>query len=438
MLNILSKVFDKLNNEKLDYIIYKGLSHLGEDLNGDRGDIDILIDKKYFFNFLEILKSENIFLSSRSNGPYYFVGIDSDTHKFILLDIDTKIQFGPKPYKPFYLNIDIEKLKIFSNKNNLRLLDNSDYIPLMFFMRILSLSEKKKDLEELQSYLQKNNLEDSYIKKLTEDITQESWKNINNKILNASNWSDLKIEFKEKIKNNSKKNISLTIKQKFKYVFAKFSRIKSILKTPPYKIRQKGYLVAFIGVDGAGKSSTVEYIENLDYFKYTGVKRIYFGNNEYWIPGVVWGLANVKNRWIKIFFALLAHADRSLRSLYAYYYIQRGYIVIADRFYYDNFIGFEMRKANIKPTKSIFKKIYRNIFKPKIWIEPDLTIFLDVSPDVAYSRKQDYSYEMMLEVNLAYKNYMPSVKNVVIVNADNNQEIIYDEVVSNILKLENR
>lgn len=436
MLKILNNVFERLNKESLDYIIYKGLSHLEEDLNGDRGDIDILIDKKDFSKFINILKDENIFLSSRSNGPYYFVGIDEGTHKFILLDVHTKIQFGPKPYRPFYLNMDIEKLKVFNNKNNLKLLDYSDYIPLMFLMRILSLSEKQKDLEELQTYLQKNNLDDKYIKKLTENIVQENWEYIDTKIINASNWNDLKLEFQEKVKRNSKKDILLEIKQKFKYIFAKFSRIKSILKTPPYKIRKKGYLVAFIGVDGAGKSSTVDYIENLDYFRYTGIKRIYFGNNEYWIPGVVWGLNNAKNRWVKMFFALLAHADRSLRSLYAYYYIHRGYIVIADRFYYDNFIGFEMTKENIKPTKFIFKKIYRNIFKPRIWIEPDMTIFLDISPEVAYSRKQDYSYETMLEVNLAYKNYMPNVKNVVIINADNNQDVIYNEVVSNILKLE--
>ncbi len=436
MLKILNNVFERLNKENLDYIIYKGLSHLEEDLNGDRGDIDILIDNKDFSKFTNILKDESVFLSLRSNGPYYFVGIDRETHKFILLDVNTKIQFGPKPHKPFYLNIDIEKLKIFNNKNNLRLLNHSDYIPLMFLMRILSLSEKEKDLEELQSHLRKNDLDDSYIKKLAENITQKNWKDINSKILNTSNWTDLKIEFQEKVKNNSKKNIALMIKQKFKYIFSKFSRIKSILKTPPYKIRKKGYLVAFIGVDGAGKSSTVDYIENLDYFKYTGVKRIYFGNNEYWIPGVVWGLNNAKNKWLKIFFALLAHADRSFRSLYAFYYIYRGYIVIADRFYYDNFIGKEMTKANIKPTKSILTKMYRNIVKPRIWIEPDLTIFLDVSPNVAYSRKQDFSYEMMLEVNLAYKNYMPTVKNVVIIDADNNQNIIYNEVVSNILKLE--
>ena len=58
------------------------------------------------------------------------------------------------------------------------------------------------------------------------------------------------------------------------------------MKYPSNKIRNRGFLVAFVGVDGAGKSSTVEYIENLEFFKNTGIKRVYFGNNEYWIPGL--------------------------------------------------------------------------------------------------------------------------------------------------------
>lgn len=439
MLQILKNTFDRLDKEKFNYIIYKGLFHLDEDLNGDRGDIDILINKIDLLKFTEILKKELFFLSSRSNKAFYFVGIDMETHKFMLLDVNTKIQFGPKPYKAYSLDIQIDKLKIFVNKNNLKLLNFDDYIPLMFLMRNVSLSEKQKDLEELQLYLENNEIQESYIKNLTENIIQKDWEYISDKIKDASNWDELKKEFQDKVKENSKKDIILAIQQKFKYIISLFTRAKNkIFKIPPYRIRKDGYLVAFIGVDGAGKSSTVEYIENLDYFKYTGVKRIYFGNNEYWIPGVVWGLRNAKNRWLKIFFSLLAHADRSLRSVYAYYYIKKGYLVIADRFYYDNFIGYEMTKDTIKPTKSIFKNFYRNIFKPRIWIKPELTIFLDVSPDVAYSRKQDYSYERMLKVNLAYKKYMATVKNVKIINADNTQKEIYNDVILTIVKLENR
>jgi thymidylate kinase len=441
VLKILKNVFERLNEENIDYIIYKGLSHLDEDLNAKRGadgDIDILISKDSLNQFYKIVKSFTIFRGIRHTQNNSCIVFDEDTKKIIFLDIDIKIKSGDRPYKPYFFEISFNKLSV-KLINRLKLLDFKDYIPLMFLMRVTSPSPTERNLEELQKLLNHYDcIKNSYLEIMVEDFAQDNWNNIKKNIIKANNWQELEQRYKEEVLNSFHINYKLFYKQKMQKSIYLLERAKNrIFKTPPFKIRKKGHLVAFIGVDGAGKSSTVDYILGLEYFKYTGIKRIYFGNNEYWIPGVVWGLNNTKNRWVKIFFALLAHADRSLRSLYAYYYVKRGFIVVVDRFYYDDFVGQEMSKKNIKPTKSILKKIYRYIFKPRVWIQPDLTIFLDVSPEVAYSRKQDYSYTMMLEVNKAYKSYMPTVENVVIVNADNNQEIIYNEVVSHLLKLGN-
>ena len=439
MLEIYQQLFTKLHQNKVDYIIYKGLDHLAEDLNGNRGDIDILINDNAINSFDNTLCSSNLKKVFKNTFPFYYFGLDYQTNKFVMVDIDNKIRLGGKPYKPYYYFISIDKLKK-EFRDNVWVLDNQDYIPLMFFQRVTTLAPKLDHLVELQKLLvDQNEINNGYICTILESILSTPWDSIEEAILNAQGWQELQKKYKNEILKNVQIDYKLFYKQKFQRFVYLMERIKTkIFKTPPYRIRKQGHLVTFIGVDGAGKSSTVDYILNLDYFKYTGIKRIYFGNNEYWIPGVVWGLNNTKNRWLKMFFALLAHADRSLRSVKAYYYIKRGYIVVADRFYYDDFIGREMRKENIKPTKSILKKIYRKIFEPRVWIEPDLTIFLDVSPDVAYRRKQDFSYEMMLEVNKAYKTYMSNVNNIVIIDADDNQEYIYNKVVSHMLKLDNR
>ena len=439
MLKIYTELFAELEKNKVDYCIYKGLNHLDEDLNGNRGDIDVLIDNNSLSDFENILNSNNFKKDMKKNFPIYYFGLDKETDKYVMVDIDNKIRLGEKPYRPYFHLVDIHELKK-ELRNGVWVLADEDYIPLMFFQRTTALAPKQKDLIELQTLLaNEHTIQNGYMCSILENMLDASWEDIEEDIINAKDWDVLQKKYKTKILKSVKVDYTLLFQQKFQKIINLARRVKNkFFKVPPYKIRKKGYLVAFIGVDGAGKSSTVEYIETLDYFKYTGIKRIYFGSNEYWIPGVVWGLSNAKNRWIKMFFVLLSHADRSLRSVYAYYYIKRGYVVIADRFYYDNFIGYEMTKESIKPTKSIFKKLYRNIFKPRIWIEPDLTIFLDVSPDVAYSRKQDFSYKTMLEVNQAYKNYMPNVKNVVIVDADQNQKSIYHKVVSQMLKLDNK
>ena len=437
MLKIYKDLFDDLNKNKITYCIYKGLNHLEEDLNGERGDIDILINKNNFNIFVKILRKNSIYLSSKSKSPYYFVGIDKDTHKFILIDMNTKIQFGSKPYKPFFIDINYDNLKICDNKNNIKLLDNKDYMPLMFLMRILSLSKKQKDLQELQMYLKENKLENSYIKNLLEKIMQKDWNYINEKIINSSSWNDLKYRFQEQVKANVKKDILLDIKQRFKSIFTRFSTIKKILKIPSYRIRKKGYLVAFIGVDGAGKSSTVDYICSLDYFKFTGVKRVYFGNNEYQIPALSFLLnKKYKNNYIRLFINGLTLIDRKFRIYIAKYYMIMGNIVVADRYYYDNIIAQKINK-NFNKKRNIFKRIFLRLFQVNDIVRtPDLTIFLDVSPDVAYQRKQDYSYEKMIEVNKAYKNYMYGVEKVKIINADKTQKEIYYEVVDEILKLD--
>jgi thymidylate kinase len=66
-----------------------------------------------------------------------------------------------------------------------------------------------------------------------------------------------------------------------------------------------------------------------------------------------------------------------------------------------------------------------------------MTIFLDVTSSVAYERKQDFPFETMIKVNNAYKKYMPEVKNVIIIDADNKQDIIWDEITAHIMELDN-
>lgn len=437
MLKIYQNIFKKLEEMKIPYLIYKGLSHINEDLDGDRGDIDILIDDTSKNDFTQVLSNNGFKKVFGKNFPFYYFGLDHETDKFVMVDMDTKVRLGEKPYTPYFFSMRMDKLKK-EFRGDVWVLHAQDYIPLMFFQRVTASVTKEDSLIELQKLLADNHdIEHSYIFSIVENFIRTPWDVIERDILNAQDWQDLQKKYKKNILENIQIDYILLYKQKFQRLLSLGERIKNkVLESPPYKMRNKGKLITFIGVDGAGKSSIVEYILNLDYFKYTGIKRVYFGNNEYWIPGVTWGLNNVENKWLKIFFALLAHSDKSLRSVKAYYYMQRGYIVVADRFYYDDFIGEEMRKETIKPTKSILKRMYRKIFEPRVWIKPDLTIFLDVSPDVAYRRKQDFSYEKMLEVNKAYKAYMPNVQNIIIIDADDHQKSIYKKVISLILRLD--
>jgi thymidylate kinase len=84
------------------------------------------------------------------------------------------------------------------------------------------------------------------------------------------------------------------------------------------------------------------------------------------------------------------------------------------------------------------KKLYKRIFGFDNFRKPDFTIFLDVSPEIAYSRKQDYPYDQMVQVNKAYKEFMYVQQNVIIINADQDQEIIKKQVVNEIIEFDKR
>lgn len=434
MLKIYEKLFKELNNSNINYCIYKGLNHLEEDLNGERGDIDILIDKNDLDFLTKIIKQYNFFIDLSSNGPFYYMGIDKDTHKFTMLDVNTKIQFGPKPYKPYSFLFTTNELDIMTD--GVKILNKNDYIPLMFLMRITSLSEKKEDLEEIKEYLRNKDIHDAFIVNFINHKLNLKWEEVSQEILKAQDWKILKNQYEKDVIKIANQDTILRLKQKFKKLLGKIRGLKLKLKFPPYRIRKKGHLIAFVGVDGAGKSSTVEYIENLDFFKYTGVKRIYFGNNEYWIPGLLKLLKKPhRHKLLNILLSILALLDRQIRIFIAIYYMKLGNVVLADRYFYDDMIGREINKEKLKKQHFI-KKLYHKIFAIKMLKKPDLTIFLDVSPEVAYSRKQDYSYAVMLEVNKAYKDYMYKVENVMIVNADKPQKEIYSDVINAILELD--
>lgn len=435
MLEIYKNLFDQLNESEIAYSVYKGLNHLKEDLNGERGDIDILLNENDIDIFDAIALNNNFFKVWKKDKPYYYMGIDKVTHKFVMLDVNTQIQFGPKPYKPYIFPIEVDKLSSRIEYDRVRVLDLVDYLPLMFIMRVTSLSEREQDLMEQQELIKVHKIENSYILKILKEKFSLDWNVVSQDILKSQTWQELKEKYLMQVVKNVNQNSQLLFNQKYKFLFSKMKGIQRRLKIPFYKIRDKGFLVAFVGVDGAGKSSSVEYVQNLDFFKNTGIKRVYFGNNEYWIPGLQRLLKKeVKNKFLKLLLGTLSLVDRQLRVLIALYYIQLGNIVLADRYIYDDEIGRVQNKEK-NNKKPLIKRIYQKIFGVKMWKKPELTIFFDVSPEVAYSRKQDYSFEKMLEVNKAYKDYMYKVDKVKVVNADQNQNKIYDEIIGLILDL---
>lgn len=437
MLKICKNMFETLNKSKVPYCVYKGMAHLDDDLKGERGDIDILVPYKSFDRTITILKNEGFFHDINTSIPSYLFALDIHTHNNIMLDLVCSIYLGDKPYTPYQIKVDFSKLKTIEHLGII-ILHQDDYIPLIILSRLASTRSKFEDLIEIQSLLKKYGLSVSYLSEMLVAKLGVKAVEIQTDFLLAPSWDFLHKKYRKQLINQLDIRYFHYIKQLFNKPLRRIHAIRRrIFCSPRYRIRRKGFMVAFVGVDGAGKSSAVEYVQNLPFFKRTGMRMIYFGNNHYIMPGLTKLVAKKnKSKLLGFLVSVLSRVDRYTRVLKAVYFIGRGNIVLADRYFYDDKISLALRGA-IKPKKGL-RKLASFLLKPRMPRRPELTIFLDVSPEIAYRRKQDYSYERMIQVNQAYKAHMLNIPDVVRINADKAQRDVHKDIVNAIYEFDRR
>ncbi|SDB36784.1 hypothetical protein [Bauldia litoralis] len=180
---------------------------------------------------------------------------------------------------------------------------------------------------------------------------------------------------------------------------------------------KRGFMVAFVGVDGAGKSTAVLDVMADPAYRNIGVKRVYLGSNEYWIPGALrLNAVLISIPVLKYISISLLILDRQLRLFRAMYFRWRGCLVLCDRYFYDDIIGHRLARERAG-GRALLGRI-KALIRPRMIWRPDLTLYLEVGPDVAYGRKQDYPLDVMLRSNVMYRKVMPMYPEVVVVDAD--------------------
>ncbi|MDN5537298.1 hypothetical protein [Comamonas sp.] len=430
MLGIYTDFFGTLHDQDVNYCAYKSLNYLAADLDGARERLDLLVADRDLARFHAIAQHAGFFCAS-AQGLYCYVGLDLATQRLVMLDVCTSINFSPEFFKPYRLDLDFDALQL--ERGIVTTLSPVDYFPLMFYLRVTSASERPEHLQELKDGVATLCGSGEVLDRMEEKVGRP-WTEISEDILNASDWKALKNKYCALFithLDGRKPRYGLGGSA---FLLKSVKIAKQVLGVPPYRIRRMGHLVAFVGVDGAGKTSTIDYLQQLEYFRYTGVRRMYFGNNEYRLPGLNWLMAiKWKHYPVRLLMSTLGLVDRQLRIFIAFYYMLLGNVVLADRYYHDDEIG-RLQQRDV--SLSLLKRIYKKIFFPKMLKRPDLSVFLDVSPEVAYQRKQDYSYDIMLEQNKLYKDYMYAQPQVFIANADAPQHVVYASVIAAINSLD--
>jgi thymidylate kinase len=382
----LKPLFFSLNQEKIEYGILRNYSKLPKSLDGS--DLDILVSEKhldkFYYIFNKILMETNgkVISKSISVAPKICVlGGAKENYYGIQFDI----HHGIIPYKVFgILDIDfvLSRLK---NYKNIKVVDSNDASFLAFLQKIFYNSQCKKYFHEAKNAWNIN--KKLYIIELNFKYSQK-FIHLLDDVLSSNSYNHLKV----------KKLGTLGVKELTKGTSNRLKVIQSTLKKLYRTINPFGYTIAFIGVDGAGKTTIINKISPI--LSAAVHNEIYY---EHMRPNLLPSISSLfgKNKSSKVvtnphdknpsgfFGSMFRLAYYSLDYIFGYWFkvypsiVKKPSLWIFDRYFYDYLI--DQKRGRINLPLWIIEGL--SFFIPK----PNLIICLGGNPKLIYERKKEIS-----------------------------------------------
>ena len=436
-------VFVRFNEMKVCYCHWKSNEHLLEGLAGET-DLDVLVDKQDQDKAATILLDCDYIKMTSQYGSEYpnvedWLGFDRDTSKMIHIHLHYAVitgHTGMKEYDlpwtkkcletkvmhpefPVYVtNPDLEVV-ILATRIALKLTTNK---MLKSFGKNYSLaSDDKREFEYLRSRLNWGNVKE-YLDAEYKDDAQKVFELLHTEAFdgawirelhcvvsrNSRSWSRVKFPLNYILRAY----YSIIIPMRFgikKYANANIATRKTFGA-------DGGLLIAFVGQDGAGKSTITNDI--LQWFSWkSDAKRFYLGSGDHYrsIYKMVYeGLSEAKGytaKLVRIVASLsnLKHlAKRSFKQLNsADKYRKMGGIALFDRYPQVQFYGIndgpkirqilEGKKVNKLVRKYIQKAadIEEKYLEKAVAVPPDLVFKLILSPEESIHRKPEESLQVV-------------------------------------------
>jgi dTMP kinase len=181
----------------------------------------------------------------------------------------------------------------------------------------------------------------------------------------------------------------------------------------------RGFFLVLEGLDGAGKTSIADRLRSFLEEKGISTHYTYEPFNTLYVDALKKHYNEYRDAYLD---ALTYAADRLVHArMDIIPYLERGYVVICDRYYYSSAAYQSAQGAPIEWVLEI------NKYAPK----PDLVIYLDVDPEIGLSRRRGLSsrfpeYEEMDFLRRVRENYLWLVRRGYMVMVDANR--VFEEV----------
>lgn len=439
MLQISKETFQQFSENDINYCHWKSNEHLIEGLEGIT-DLDVLIEKSSYNETVKLLmqlgykKGETISYLNYSSIEDY-IGFDSNTGKIVHLHLHFELMIGKKFVKGLHLPWEdlIYKTTLIDEETGVNIINPNIEIILLFIRNYskknlvhklkrkkLSKDDKvefnwlksrvtKEELKEFSKKLELGNLGEE----INEYIEQSSNKKLN-KI-----YKSIKIFLMEKLFFNN-------LPQNIKYFSLKIIAAKNLIlhryfnKPQRYRrgLSEGGIIIAFLGVDGAGKSTLIHSINKWLSWK-IDTYNIYFGSGDgssslLRLPLKIVAKLRVKKRGnslhikesdtkkknkklklAKVIWAITLAAEKKSKFKQMLKARSNGLIILTDRYPQTQIQGYNDGPllSEWKDSKNILKQIlYRYEIKTynlSNYFQPDILLKLKIPQELSASRKND-------------------------------------------------
>ena len=476
MLTISKELFESWNKAELLYCHWKSNEHLLPGLNGTT-DLDVLLsidDKEAgeeILKRLDFLKCKSQY-GSRYPGVDDWIGFDKETGALIHLHLHYRLATGHKglkeyslPWTDIALNSRVlnEEYRVYTMEPNLELVTLYTRIGLKvdFVTLIRSRTKNFKLGEDVykEIYWLKERADMQKVQQLIETFyakyASQMMGIINDETISAERYLQLRKITERNFKNCSSVASFVRLREVGYFVYHHFFK-KKVTKIKPVMARKvpisgKGLTVAFLGQDGAGKTTVTK--ELIKWWKWKlDVRYVYLGSGENYFSIKKRLSQSIPPKGIfKYFRAMLGLsvlkdvARQSYRNvLKAEKYAEKGGLVIYDRFPQTEYAsicdGPKIRKKiNDYFGKGILSRLFIPMaIKEERWInktvshQPNVVIKLVLPPEESIRRKPHENYEAVkkkheivkslrfedsdvytIDATMPYEQEMITIKNII-------------------------
>lgn len=422
MLGISRELLDSLNSGGVRYLHWKGNNHFEDGLNGN-GDVDLLVhfdDREKLYGIFKRLGFLNPHTQKFSYRDFIedWIGMDRQTGTLVHIHLHFKVVFGDSLLNQFtFKNYEL-CFENYIERDGCHLQNPSaELLILMCRVQSGALVKKEKireNLDYLMSVIDKKDFTDICLKfGLDEKQAELLLGTVKD---GAFDFSGAEAAVKSLYELNVSSAQTALLKRKIQYKLYKKNKKKSVSRFMKKALKNGGIKIAFLGQDGAGKTTVTSDIIEWLRFKLEA-RNFYLGSGDNYFSvqkKILRAMPKKKNAILKIIASVLAVSDLKHNAKYVYKtvtkaekYTRNGGITVFDRYPQTQFAGIndsaKIREAYIKKADNpLLKKLMVPFARSEEkYIEkaaklcPDVVVKLMLSPEESLRRKPQEKYEIV-------------------------------------------